>query len=256
MRSFFVEPDELCKPEAVIRGSDARHIRKVLRLQPGAAVRVTDGQGQMADARIEAVEHDHVRVAILAPLAPRYARLREMAVGQAMLKDRKMDEVIRALTELGITLWMPFLAARSVAQPSAQRLRARRDRWWRIAREAVKQSGRARQPRIQIAAGLADIIDAADGYDHKIMFWEEANALPREHREERLIAGQRRVFLIIGPEGGFTAEEAETAHRAGFQLSSLGPRILKAETAALAAVTLAQYLFGDWQSPSPPPAVD
>jgi 16S rRNA (uracil1498-N3)-methyltransferase len=107
-----------------------------------------------------------------------------------------------------------------------------------------------------MAAGLADIIDAADGYDHKIMFWEAANALPREHREGRLTAGRGRVFLIIGPEGGFTAEEAETARRTGFQLSSLGPRILRAETAALAAVTLAQYLFGDWRSPSRPPAVE
>ena len=82
------------------------------------------------------------------------------------------------------------------------------------------------------------------------MFWEEAGTLPLKPSEENLSEELGGVILIIGPEGGFTAQEAEAAHHAGFKLCSLGPRILRAETAALAAVTLAQYLFGDWQPPS------
>ena len=247
MRSFFVEPDEFRKSEAVIDGTDARHIRKVLRLQPGARIRITDGRGQLADARIKAVERECVRIEILAPFTSPAARLPEMAVAQAMLKDRKMDGVIRALTELGTTTWMPFVSARSVAQPDHRRFLTRQERWMRIAREAVKQCGRRRQPRIQTVEGLAGVLRAGQGFDHRIMFWEEAENLPCKPREDELRSDPGRVILIIGPEGGFTAEEAAASRRAGFQLCSLGPRILRAETAALAAVTLAQYLFGDWQ---------
>jgi 16S rRNA (uracil1498-N3)-methyltransferase len=252
MRSFFVDPDEFLKAEATISGADARHIRKVLRLKPGARVRITDGQGQLADARIKAVECDRIRIEILTVFNGRSTGLQEMVVAQAMLKDRKMDGVIRALTELGMTTWMPFVSTRSVVQPNQRRFLARQARWARIAREAVKQCGRRRQPRIQITAGLADILLAAHGFDHKIMFWEEAAALPRKPHEDKVPEDQDGVMLIIGPEGGFTAEEAEAARNAGFQLCSLGPRILRAETAALAAVTVAQYLFGDWQRPTRP----
>ncbi len=247
MRTFFIEPDEIRKAVAAIGGSDANHIRRVLRLRPGAQLRVTDGRGQTAAARIQTIENDRVLVEILTPITTRATYDRELAVAQAMLKDRKMDGVIRALTELGITTWIPFVSARSVAQPDHRRLEGRQARWTRIAREAVKQCGRQRPPQILMARDLTEVVHSAESYDHKIMFWEEAGALPSRPQGEADPTGQDRVLLIIGPEGGFTADEADTARRAGIQLFSLGPRILRAETAALAAVTLAQYLFGDWR---------
>ncbi len=247
MRSFFIEPDEIHKPVAAIGGADARHICKVLRLRPGARVRVTDGRGQTADACIQAIEGGRVLVEILAPSPTPAPDAPEIAVAQAMLKDRKMDGLIRSLTELGITTWIPFVSARSVAQPDPRRLQGRQARWARIAREAVKQSGRRRPPHIRTAGGLADILDTAEGFDRKIMFWEEAAGQPIGPPGDKCPPGQGSIMVIIGPEGGFTLEEAEAARQAGFQLSSLGPRILRAETAALAAVTLVQYLFGDWR---------
>lgn len=250
MRSFFVEPDEIRKPLATISGTDARHIRKVLRLQPGTTVRLTDGEGRVAEARIQTVERDCVRVTIRSAAKPPSATLREMVVAQAMLKDRKMDALVRALTELGMTTWIPFKAARSVALPDERRLQARCERWARITREAVKQCGRRRPPQIEMVAGFADILDRSAGFDHRIMFWEEALSVPVITPGDPTPPGGGRIFLVIGPEGGFSAEEAERARGAGFQLASLGPRILRAETAALAAVTLAQYLYGDWQSGS------
>ena len=247
MRSFFVEPDEFHKPVAVLVGSEARHIRKVLRLRPGARVRVTDGRGHTADACIRAVEADRVLVDIMAPAATPPPDVHAFAVAQAMLKDRKMDALIRALTELGITTWLPFISARSVAQPDSRRLQARLARWARISREAVKQCGRRRQPQIRMAAGLDDILAWSTGFEHKTMFWEEAVALPVESHPR----GAGRIMVIIGPEGGFTSDEAEAARQAGFALCALGPRILRAETAALAAVTLVQYLVGDWRTAPP-----
>lgn len=249
MRSFFVEPDEIDKTLAIIGGGDARHIRKVLRLKPGARVQVTDGQGQLGEARVHRVERNRVVVEIMKRLTSRPAVSRSLVVAQALLKDRKMDGLIRALTELGMTTWMPFGSTRSVPQPDHRRLQARQERWARIAREAVKQCGRRRLPEIRPVGGLADIIRAADDFAHKIMFYEAAEALPAKPRGDLATSDPGRVILVVGPEGGFTDQEAETALRAGFQLASLGPRILRAETATIAAASLVQYLFGDWTSP-------
>ncbi len=251
MRSFFVDPDEILKHVAVIRGSEARHIHKVLRLRPGARVRVTDGRGHSADACIQAVDADRVLVVIRAPFPTPASDAPELAVAQAMLKDRKMDASVRALTELGITTWLPFISERSVAQPDPRRLQGRQARWARIAQEAVKQSGRRRQPHIRTAGGLVDILALSASFDHRIMFWEGAGGQPIAPQSDRRPTGQGNIMVIIGPEGGFTVEETETARRGGFQLASLGPRILRAETAAIAAVTLVQYLFGDWGVTSP-----
>ena len=250
MRSFFVEPDEIRKPLARIGEKDARHIRKVLRLKPGARLRVTDGQGQFGEARVHRVERDHVVVEILERFTLQPAAVsRALVVAQALLKERKMDGLIRALTELGITAWMPFGSARSVPQPDHSRLQARQERWRRIAREAVKQCGRRRLPEIRPVDGLADVIQAAEDFEHKIMFWEAAEVLPAKPHDDAATSSPGRIILVVGPEGGFTAREAETAQRAGFQLASLGPRILRAETATLAAVSLVQYIFGDWTMP-------
>jgi 16S rRNA (uracil1498-N3)-methyltransferase len=245
MRSFFIEPDEIIKPLATIGGGDARHIRKVLRLRPGARVQVTDGRGQLGEARVHRVERDHVVVEIMTRSTSHPTAARTLVVAQALLKDRKMDGLIRALTELGMTTWMPFGSTRSVPQPDPRRLQARKERWARIAREAVKQCGRRHLPEIRPVGGLADIIRATEDFAHKIMFWEAAEALPAKPRGALATADHGHVIMVVGPEGGFTDQEAETARRAGFQLASLGPRILRAETAAIAAVSLVQYLFGD-----------
>ena len=249
MRSFFVEPAEICKSLAIIGGGDARHIRKVLRLKPGARIQVTDGRGRLGEARVHRIERDHVVVEILKRFTSRPAASRALVVAQALLKDRKMDGLIRALTELGMTTWMPFGSTRSVPQPDHRRLQARKERWARIAREAVKQCGRRHLPEIRPVGGLGDVIHAAQGFAHKIMFWEAAEALPIKPRGDLAAADSGSVILVVGPEGGFTDLEAETARRADFQLASLGPRILRAETATLAAVSLVQYLFGDWAAP-------
>ena len=250
MRAFFVEPDEILKPLATLIGREAHHIRKVLRLKPGARLMVTDGQGQTGEARIHRVEHDRIVVEVLERFpSPPSAASRALVVAQALLKDRKMDTLIRGLTELGMTTWLPFGSARSVPQPDHRRLQARQKRWDRIAREAVKQCGRRRLPVIRPVDGLADVIRAAEDFACKIMFWEAAEALPAKPSGDSATSDPGRVILVVGPEGGFTAQEAETARRAGFKLASLGPRILRAETATLAAVSLVQYLYGDWASP-------
>ena len=244
MRYFFVEPEELARPVVTITGAEARHMGKVLRLKPGMVVGLSDGGGLQGEARIAKMSREQVELTVLrrypSPREPRG----ELMIAQAMLKDQKMDLLVRQLTELGMTAWQPFISARSVPQPDPRRQAARGERWERIAREAVKQCRRGRVPAIGPVGQLADVLEMSRRFATRIMFWEGA-CQPLPPAAETVGDSPGTVLVAVGPEGGFTEDEAAAAEEAGFQLASLGPRILRAETAAVAACTLAQHLYGD-----------
>jgi 16S rRNA (uracil1498-N3)-methyltransferase len=121
---------------------------------------------------------------------------------------------------------------------------ARVERWKRIAREAVKQCRRGRIPAIASVGTLEDILLESQHFDERILFWEEArDSLPAAPLANDGIP--QKVMIVVGPEGGFSTEEAARAHKQGFRLATLGPRILRAETAAVAACALVQHLYGD-----------
>jgi len=244
MRYFFVEPEELARPMVAITGQEARHMGKVLRLKPGMVVGLSDGCGFQGQARIAKITRERVDLTVLrrypSPREPRG----ELVVAQAMLKDQKMDLLVRQLTELGMTAWRPFISARAVPQPGIGRRTARSERWDRIAREAVKQCRRGRVPAIEPVVQFSDIMEESRRFAPRIMFWEGARrSLPPASPSDG--EGSCSILVVVGPEGGFTGEEAAAAEQAGFLLASLGPRILRAETAAVAACTLVQHLYGD-----------
>lgn len=244
MRYFFIRPEDLAAEVVTIEGKEARHMGKVLRLKPGMVVGLADGGGMQGEGRIRTIARNQVVLEVLNRFPSPREPEGELVVAQALLKDQKMDLLLRQLTEMGLSRWWPFLSARSVPQPDAKRQSARAARWERIAREAVKQCRRGRVPDILAVGRLDDVVREAGRYDICIMFWEGAREpLPA-------VAGgdadsPRRVLVVVGPEGGFAEEEAEAAAQAGFRLASLGPRILRAETATLAACTLVQHLYGD-----------
>lgn len=154
-----------------------------------------------------------------------------------------MDTLIRQLTELGIDRWVPFYAARSVPAPSQKGLGKRIDRWEKIAIEAVKQCRRGRLPQIRPAGNFNQLLEVSDAYDLKIMFWEDT---PQAFSIPATVPHTpKQVLLVVGPEGGFEIDEVRQARAHGFLTTGLGPRILRAETATLAALTLVQYGFGD-----------
>ena len=251
LRRFYIAADQVERPVPEITGSDAGHIVRVLRLAAGDAVELFDGSGSGYRARIVAAAPGRVAFAIEErfPLATESAVY--ITLAQGFLKDRKMDDLLRPLTELGVDGWMPFFAARSVPQPGRGKLDRRRARWEKIALEAVKQCRRGRIPRIAPAADLAAVLAAAHDYDLKLIFWEEESTAFRPAAARR----PGRILLVVGPEGGFTAEEVALARKHGCLIVGMGPRILRAETAALAALTLVQYRFGDMggeADPAPP----
>jgi len=226
-----------------ITGSEAGHICRVLRLSAGDEVELFDGTGEGYRAQIVSAAPDRVRFSIVDTYRLTTESHARITLAQGFLKDSKMDDLIRPLTELGIHCWQPFYAARSVSRPKTRSLEKRLDRWRKKALEAVKQSRRACIPSIAPADSLLEVLDASSGFDLKIFFWEGeplAVKLP-----EQALSYPRSILAVVGPEGGFSADEVQMARSHGFLICGMGPRILRAGTAALAACTVLQYRFGD-----------
>jgi 16S rRNA (uracil1498-N3)-methyltransferase len=242
MRRFFVPSEALQEKTAVIRGDDALHLNHVLRLRPGDEVELFDGTGSICRAVIDTVGSAAASVSIVSRF--RSSRESPLAITLAVgfLKDKKMDALMRQLTELGIRRFLPFFCRRSVPRPDGERLEKRRGRWEKIAREAVKQCRRGYVPEISPVMNFAEMISEGRTEPCKFFFWENGTeAIPTS------LAGKtpESTFLVVGPEGGFTEAEAESAREAGYRIAALGPRILRAETAAVAVCATVQYLLGD-----------
>jgi len=156
-----------------------------------------------------------------------------------------MEDLVRKLPELGIAGWIPFFSQRAIARPNNDRLAVRVQRWKRIAAEALKQCRRTTLLEISDALSFEDLLELSQPYDLKIVFWENEDIpLNRDMGLQKNIP-LKSILVMLGPEGGFTEQEIETARQYGFVSAGLGPRILRAETATLAASTLVQYLYGD-----------
>ena len=245
MRRFFIEESKIAGPTIIITGSDAAHIKKVLRMEPGDRIGLFDGRGFEYEARIENLFSGSAEVSITKRFLSASESPVQITVAQALLKDKKMDILARQLTEIGITKLIPFTAIRSVSRPDKKKLSARRKRWEKIAIEALKQCGRGHVTEIGETITFNDVIKADDEYDLKIVFWENESK-PVSDVVQQVNDGKcKKILSVLGPEGGFTEREIEDAKACGFVTASLGPRILRAETAAIAACTILQYLFGD-----------
>jgi len=242
MRRFPVAPDAVRDGRALLGPADTRHLTRVLRLGVGARVRLYDGEGNEYDARVTGAADDRVELAVETCRPHAGESPLEVLLLQGFLKEKKMDRLVRQATELGVARFVPVFGERSVARPEGRRLEARQERWAKIAAEALKQCRRGRVPAIGPPVDMAGALALADGCDLKIAFWEEAR---------RPLAGLaasetvRRVAVLMGPEGGLTPAEASAAEAAGFAAVSLGPRILRAETATVAACALVQHRWGD-----------
>ncbi len=266
MHRFYINPDDIQGDMATMIGQDAKHLANVLRLVSGNMVELADGNGTHYLSEIETATSRKVIFKImdkrfLEAESPAY-----ITIAQAMVKEKKMDLIIRHLTELGIREWLPFFASRSVPCPDSLSKNqahvpisksganrkgrdARVERWERIARESIKQCGRSLLPLIRQPMSFDQTIRESEVYDERILFWEKATT-PIDEIRERLsktpdAVGEKKIIVMIGPEGGFSEQEIDVALQNGFHSFSLGNRILRAETASIAASALVQNIFGD-----------
>jgi 16S rRNA (uracil1498-N3)-methyltransferase len=235
MQRFFVR--EQLTVGATVQVDDlAPQLAQVLRLQAGDEIVLLDGSGHEFHSRLRHVARRSAAAEILAaqpcPAEPRSL----LTLYQCSLKHDKFEWVLQKGTELGVSRFVPVISARSIVRPAAA-LHKKYDRWQEIVREAAEQSGRGRIPHI--AAPLDWPAAVVDAPGVRLLPWEgAAPTLRLEDVLQQNVSHDGAVSILIGPEGGVTAEEAASATAQRWQLVSLGPRILRAETAALAAVAV------------------
>jgi 16S rRNA (uracil1498-N3)-methyltransferase len=244
-RRFFVEG--VCETGASVEiaGSDARKIVRVLRLAAGDAIEVIDSAGTVFAATI-AIDGMRVRATLKGteafedPAGPAGAGSLCFDLAQALPKGAKMDFIVEKTTELGISAILPFCSERTIARDAGV---AKVERWRRLAKAAAQQCGRRSIPQVEAALPSFDaLLERFDEYDVVLFPWElSAHSLLRDTLPE-LLAGVRRALIVVGPEGGFTHDEAETARSRGAALVWMGPRILRTETAAMALLAIADAL--------------
>jgi 16S rRNA (uracil1498-N3)-methyltransferase len=245
MRFFYVEPSQMAGSKAVLEGAEAAHVKNVLRLRRGAAVGLVDGAGFEYTAVIDRIVPGRVELAVTGRQeAPGQAPVR-ICVAQGCLKEKKMDRVVRQLSELGAARWVPFICERAVARPESERAAFRRERWRKIAVESLKQCRRGNLMDIAEVTRFEEALKKGRSCAARIFFWEKASEPLTLDRAWGAAGTPPSVMVMLGPEGGFTEQEARAAEAAGFVVAGLGPRILRAETAAVAACALVQYIFGD-----------
>ena len=249
MGRFFVRPEAIEAGRVRFDADEVRHLVRVLRLRRGAILEATDGAGRTLSVRLESLGPGAATGTIVSEAGPTRESPCAITLGQAILKGERMAWLVQKATELGVARIVPLVTERMVARPVRDRSDGRRARWERIAREAVKQCGRAWVPAVAAPRTLAEVLTEASGHDATWLLVEGGGVpLAAVAREA---GSPRRILLLIGPEGGFTGDEVTLAERGGVRVVGLGPRILRAESAGLVAITLCQHLFGDLGSEAP-----
>jgi len=229
---------------AITDDQDVKHIRKVLRLRPGNSLEVADGKGREAVAVITDLSDAAVTVKIEAILELQRESPLEITLFQALPKGPKLETVFQKNTEIGVAAFVPVISERCVVRISdLEAERKKHVRWQAIIDEAAKQSKRGTLPRLEKLVDLKTAAAVLGAYDLVLVPHTGSGVVVLN---EALPKGTvRRVAVFIGPEGGFTDEEAGKLAEAGAIPVTLGPRILRTETAGFVISSILQYVYGD-----------
>lgn len=220
-------------------------IRDVLRMKPGDNIILLDNSGYAHQTELVTIDRDTVRARIVEKWKLETEPTARVSLYQGLLKGQKFDWVLQKGTEIGVSAFVPVLAARCVIGSLEDVSAARTERWERIIIEAAEQAGRAALPHLSPPLLFAHACKRARQSGLTLIPWEGEHS--RSLREAlQIIPRPKEINLFIGPEGGFAEEEIRMAQENGIIPVSLGPRILRAETAGLAAATAILYELGDW----------
>lgn len=218
--------------------AQAHHVSRVMRRRVGDALRVFDGRGREFEAFLSVVERNRVDVTLGAALLPTPESPLRVHLGQAISKGDRMDIAIQKSVELGVAEITPLHTERGDVRLKREREARKWQHWQAVATSASEQCGRATLPIIHPPASLTEWLSERDE-PMRLMLQPGCSAL------DAYGENPGRASLLIGPEGGFTAQEVERAAANGFEILSLGPRILRTETAPIVALALLQHRYGD-----------
>ena len=240
----FYAPKFSASSEVQLPDDEAQHLARVLRLRAGDAVAIFDGQGREALARVASVTSRRVSVHVVEPRTPAPEPEVAVTLAQALLKSDKMDRVIRDAVMLGVAAVQPIVTRRTDVPMKAVKGRGRQDRWDRTVISSVKQCGRAVVPPVHEAQELGHFLRASDG-QMRLMFVEPGAS--EKVADIASLEGQppSEAIVFIGPEGGWDPQEIQDAAVAGAQLLSFGGRVLRADAAGAAVISVLRYIWRD-----------
>ncbi|TWH48760.1 16S rRNA (uracil(1498)-N(3))-methyltransferase [Sporomusa sp. KB1] len=242
MRRFFI--DAPLSEHMVIANADARHIASVLRLSAGATVLVSDRDGKSGKAEIIAANPEAIELRLLEFLEDTTESPINIWLVQSLAKGEKMDFIIQKAVELGVYGIIPVATAHSVVRYDAAKQVDKVARWQKIAREAAKQCGRSCIPQVCQVTSLAQVLENNEfAAANKIMLYEGQAA--QGIKQALTDSSSQTYVLFIGPEGGFSSAEVDLCQEHGIRIVTMGPRIMRTETAALAAISAVMYECGD-----------
>lgn len=238
MQKLFVE--NINEEKIILDGESARHIAKSLRMRVGDVICVTDGGGDDYGCQIEEITKDEVVLKVCYKQACESEPSCRVTIYQGVPKSSKMEDIIQKCVELGVYEIVPTLTKRCVSRPDDKAAGKKNQRYQKIALEAAQQSGRGIVPKIENMKTLRQAI-AEDENDVKIVFYEGGG----EKLADIVKPDTESVSVFIGPEGGFEQEEVEQIEASGGVRATLGKRILRTQTAPVAALTAIMLLTGN-----------
>lgn len=251
MQRYFVPAAQMGQHSVALKGEDARHMAAVMRSKPGDCFIACNGSGRDVIAKIISIDKDNIQADITEELITHAEMAWKVTVAQSLPKGDKLEIVIQKGTEAGAAVFQPFLSQRTVVQYDERKEAKRLERWRKIAEEAAEQSHRSVIPQVNEVQTWKSLLKQFSEFDLILFCYEEEGrsggglrGILQEFRSRRSDAAPR-IMIVIGPEGGFTPQEAEAATEAGAYLIGLGKRILRTETAALYALACLAYESGE-----------
>ncbi len=238
MTRFFVTPEELAQDTLVLTGENLQHM-KVLRLKNGEQVLISDGQGRECLCQVS--EHG---LSVLERRESQSEASVRASVYMAFPKADKLEHVIQKATELGAFEIVAFPSSRCVSRPDEKSLKKKLERWQKIAVSAAEQSGRGIVPQVVVLGSFKEALERGAQADKALMFYENEQAVTLKMALSQ--SPYQTVSLLTGPEGGLEEREVEQARSAGWQVCTLGKRILRCETAPLCALSAVMYDAGEF----------
>lgn len=245
MPVFFVPPRCLTPPTASVTGALLSHLRDSLRIEVGQTILLSDGEGLRYRTEVTAITKQSLTGRILGVIARPPHQAPALVLGQALLKSERMDWVIQKATELGVQTIVPIQSQRSIVRPKTDRIEAQTARWQRIALEAAQQSEQWRVPTIARPCSLSTGEAALSGDRLALILTERRNRASSLSTITLPASPEASILVLTGPEGGWTEEEIAAAEGSGYVPITLGAKILRAETAAIAAIAILQHRLGE-----------
>lgn len=241
MRLSRIFTDQPLAPTAIVvlGGQAAHYLSKVLRLKSGSAFILFNGDGFEYSARLLTLSKKQLQVEILEQLSSAAESPLRTILGLAISRGERMDYAVQKSTELGISEIVPIFTERGEVKLRGERMEKRQAHWQQVAVSACEQSGRVIVPTIHRPLPFRGWVNSITCTQKLIFDHRESQALPAKKPEGE-------IAILIGPEGGFSEPERETAKKAGFTGIKLGPRVLRTETAPVVVLSVLQYLWGDF----------